>query len=117
MGEVSVKGLKLFGFHGCHPEEQKTGGRFEIDIRVETDLAESIKTDNVQHAIDYVALMTIAKTQMAVRCNLIETVASNIAHEIKLTYTKAKLIEVTVKKINPPVSFEVDHVSTTFQLN
>jgi 7,8-dihydroneopterin aldolase/epimerase/oxygenase len=117
MDEVSVKGLKLFGFHGCHPEEVKTGGRFEIDIHVESDMAKAIAGDNVEHAIDYVILMTIAKKQMQIRCNLIETVAANIAQEIKAVYSNSVRISVTVKKMSPPVSFEVDHVSTTFRLN
>lgn len=117
MGEVSVSGLKFFAFHGCHPGEQLTGGYFLVDISVEKDMAAEVSTDRIADALDYVALMQVAERQMNVRCNLIETVAHNIASEIKASFQGVGRTKVCVKKLQAPVSFEQDYVSATIVLD
>lgn len=113
MGNISVRGLKFYAFHGCYPEEKKTGGRFEVDISVTTDFSISTQTDDVTNAINYVQLMEIASSQMQVRRNLIETVAEAIGNEIKSAFPEAGRIEVCVRKMTAPVLYDHDYVSAT----
>ena len=111
MGEVQVNGLRFQAFHGCHPDERKIGGIFEVDILVNVDLRSAAVSDNLNDAIDYVALMEIASKEMKKRRDLIETVAQDIADKIKQKYSRAKSVEVTIKKPSAPVIFELDFVA------
>lgn len=111
MGSVQVKGLKFYAFHGCHPDERRVGGKFEVDIDVETDVEQAAYSDNLEDTVDYVVLMQIAEKQMKLRRDLIETVAQDIANDIKIRYAIAKKVEVTIKKHCAPVKYEIDYVS------
>lgn len=111
MGLVKVKGLKFHAFHGCHPQERAVGGKFELDIEVETDIKMAAQSDDLTHTIDYVKLMQIAEKHMKTRRDLIETVAQNIANEVKGEYTIAQKVEVVIKKHCAPVKYEIDYVA------
>jgi 7,8-dihydroneopterin aldolase/epimerase/oxygenase len=111
MARIKVMGLSFHAFHGCHPHEQRTGGVFEVDIIVDGDFSKARASDDVDDAVDYVRLMEIAKDQMTVRCNLIERVAQNIANAVSSVYTNTDRIEVIVRKMSPPLSFQLQHVS------
>jgi dihydroneopterin aldolase len=115
MDKISVKGLKFFAFHGCHPLEAKTGGEFEVDILIETDFKSAIGSDSIDCAIDYVMLMEVAKEQMRIRCNLIETVAHNILCEIQKRITTPHKLWVTVHKLKAPVEYDLQRVSVTVE--
>lgn len=111
MDKVIVNGLRFHAKHGCHPEERNTGGVFEVDIIVDTDFTPAIEKDQIALAIDYVTLMTIAKTEMEQPRNLIETVAEAIGSAILSHYQIAKRCEITLKKLHPPVSFDLSYVA------
>jgi dihydroneopterin aldolase len=115
MDRILVEGLKFFAFHGCHPLEAKIGGEFEVDILVETDFKTAIDSDSIDCAIDYVMLMEVAKEQMQIRCNLIETVADNILHEIQARIKSPHKIRVTVHKLKAPVEYDLQRVSVTVE--
>lgn len=112
-----MAGLRFYAFHGCHPEEQHTGGRFEVDISVRKDMSAEVASDQIKDALDYVALMDLAEEQMNIRCNLIETVANNIAQQIKVQFENVGRVEVCVRKLNAPVKQEQEYVSATIVLD
>jgi dihydroneopterin aldolase len=111
MARLSVVGLEFFAFHGCHPLEQKTGGRFRVDIHIDGDFSEAEKTDKIESAIDYVMLMNLAEKQMSIRCNLIETVAKNIADGIADRFSSFYRIEAIVYKLKAPLKHQNSYVS------
>jgi len=114
MAEICVQGLKYHAYHGCHPSEQSTGGKFEVDILVVTPGDIEAKSDEISDAIDYVRLMAISAEQIAVRSNLIETVAFRIATAIKGEYPLIERVEVTLRKMNAPVQYDHDFVSVKY---
>lgn len=113
MARVSVIGQEVFSYHGCHPLEKSTGGRFEVDVHIDVDFTEAIQSDDVSFATDYVLVMEIVKSQMDIRSNLIETAAKNIMDALWLTFNKASRIEVCVRKLQPPVTHVINNVSVT----
>lgn len=113
MGNITVRALKFFAFHGCHPGEANTGGPFEVDISVDIDFSKVQFSDDINDAVNYVALMEIASAQMQVRRNLIETVANSIGTEVKKRFPQSGRVEVCVRKMAVPVSFEHEYVSAT----
>ena len=110
METVSVHGIKIFGYHGCMPEEQLIGTWFEIDVDVAADLAHASHTDNIADTTNYVTIVEIVRREMAIRSNLIEHVGRRILEAIK-SELRSPTATVVVKKLNPPVAAEPDYVS------
>ncbi|MEZ4721424.1 MAG: dihydroneopterin aldolase [Flavobacteriales bacterium] len=111
MATIEVKGLKFHAFHGCHPEERRVGGPFEVDVQIEADITKAAGSDNLEQAIDYVRIMGLVQTEMNNRCDLIETVAVNIGNSIRANLGVVGSIRVAVRKIQPPVGYELSSVS------
>ena len=113
MDKVEVNGLSFHAKHGCHPEERKTGGQFEVDIVVHCSFTDAAHSDNIDDAIDYVELMDIARLSMEHPRNLIETVAREIAEKILERFQQAEEVRVTLKKLKPPVVYALDFVAVS----
>ncbi len=101
MNTVHLRNLKFHAYHGLYDGEEKTGGPFEVDIAVHYNTNGPVTT--LSQTINYVHLFEIVKQQMAVRCNLIETVAENICSNIYEVFPFIHEIEVSVFKCSPPV--------------
>lgn len=111
--KVVVSGLAIHAKHGCHAEERRTGGPFEVDITVEGDFSAAASSDEIDDAIDYVTLMDLAKDEMSKPRNLIETVAKELADRILDQFASVDNVEVTIKKLQPPVEHHIGYVSCT----
>ncbi|MBA3705892.1 MAG: dihydroneopterin aldolase [Bacteroidetes bacterium] len=111
MNKITVEGIKLYAFHGCLEEEGKIGANYIVDVTMETDFTEAAKTDDLSKTIDYVAVYSIVKTQMAIRSKLIEQVGQRIVNELKKEMKGLKKVKVKVTKLNPPINGNVERVS------
>lgn len=115
MAIVSIHNLKVYGYHGCLPEEAVVGTQFKFDIDVETDFTKACKTDELKYAVDYVEISRIVQEQMAIRNNLIETVVKRIVVKIRERYPEALNIKVRLYKMNPPAGADLESVSVTLE--
>lgn len=111
MATVSIHQLKVYGYHGCLPEEAVIGTMFKFDIDVETDFTKAYETDDLNYAVDYVEIVRIVKEQMAIRNNLIETVVKRVVDKIRERYPNAGKIKARLYKMNPPANGDLDSVS------
>ncbi|MBI4931781.1 MAG: dihydroneopterin aldolase [Bacteroidetes bacterium] len=111
MGKLFVEGMKFHAFHGCNPDEAKTGGDYLVDVTVDTDFTKPSSSDKLSDAVDYVAIYNITKKEMSVRSNLIEHVAQRIHDSLRKKFPSVNKIKVKVVKINPPVGGEAKSVS------
>ena len=113
MDKVRVHGLRFHAKHGCHPEERLVGGVFEVDVTVNAVFDHAASSDNIEDAIDYVRIMTLCESVMRRPRNLIESVAKEIGLEILNAFDGASSVEVTVRKMKPPVAYDLSHVSVS----
>lgn len=111
MGVVSVKGIKVRAFHGCIDEEALVGGEFTVNVNVSAPFEPAYTTDNLEKAIDYVAISEIVINEMAIRSKLIETVAHRIIIAIEKLYHWASEVDVTIIKHRAPIEKDVAEVS------
>lgn len=116
MDKIEVKGMRFHAYHGCHPGERQVGGLFEVDVELAVDLAGFKRTDEITSTIDYVAVMHVVRDEMDQPKNLIEAVAASIGHRLRERFSQAREARVTVRKLSPPVGYEVDYVSTTIKV-
>jgi 7,8-dihydroneopterin aldolase/epimerase/oxygenase len=97
-------------------EEAVIGGDYVINISLFGDFSNAASTDKLENTVDYVDVFTIVKKEMAVRSNLIESVAKRIADSLKTSYPAISKLSVEVIKKNPPTGGEVDEVSVIVEL-
>lgn len=98
------------------PEEAVIGGDYVINISLSGDFSKASSTDKLENTVDYVDVFNIVKKEMAIRSNLIESVAKRIAEKLKTSYTAISKLSVEVIKMNPPTGGEVDEVSAIVEL-
>ena len=109
---VQINKLKLFGYHGVFKEEAIVGGQFEINIAVSYE--EDGHITELYETINYVKLLEITKKVFSIKSDLLESVAQNIAAEIIEENNFIKNINISIEKLNAPISNFTGTVSVIF---
>ena len=78
------------------------------EVGYETKTAE--ENDNLNKTIDYVDVYNCIKKEMSVPSKLLETVLERIVVSIKSLDKKILFVDVSIKKLNPPIGGCVDSV-------
>ncbi|RKR83145.1 dihydroneopterin aldolase [Mucilaginibacter gracilis] len=107
MVKVALQGVKFFAYHGFYPEEQVLGNHFIIDVSVEFPQQHHYSDDEIAHTINYEQLYAMVDTEMCHTRKLLETVVQGIIDRVKVAYTFAEIIKVSITKQNPPLAGEV----------
>ncbi|MBK9175330.1 MAG: dihydroneopterin aldolase [Flavobacteriales bacterium] len=113
MGLIEVKGIRVFAFHGCLPEEERIGGQYRVDVCVNGDFLAAEDSDRLNDTIDYGRVTDLVREQMAVRSKLIEHVAGRILSSLKAEWPGRGTWTVCVVKERPPVRGDVDEAVYT----
>ena len=116
MGKIYLKNIRIYANHGCMVEEGKIGSDYVVNLMVKTDLSLSSKTDRLEDTVDYVALNSIVKDEMAIRSKLLEQVATRILLRILKEHTTVTFAKVKVAKKNPPIGGNVEEVAINREL-
>lgn len=98
---ISIKKLRLFGFHGLHVEERTAGAEYEVAMEIFFE-AKALIT-RLDETIDYVRVHEIIRLEMENPRPLLETVGMEIANRVKEVYPQIMEINITISKINPPL--------------
>lgn len=108
---VEVNGVEVFAFHGCMEEEAKLGGKFIVDVALETDFMKAAQTDELKDTIDYVKVREIIVEEMNVRSKLIEHAGHRILERFKQEFPLLKNSVIKVTKVSPPIGGVVKNVA------
>ncbi|HMK06298.1 MAG TPA: dihydroneopterin aldolase [Flavobacterium sp.] len=111
MGNIKLKNIRTFSFHGCLEEEGKIGSDYTVDLEIKTDLRKSSVSDNLEDTVDYVMLNRIVVEEMAIRSKLLEHVAHRIIARIFKEIPAISRIILAVSKVNPPIGGDVESVT------
>jgi 7,8-dihydroneopterin aldolase/epimerase/oxygenase len=112
MFSIKVNNLKLFGYHGVHKEEAIVGGQFLINLSV--DFEENAIVEKLEQTLNYVRLVEIVKEIFATRCELLETLSQKIALKIETENNFIKNINISIEKLNAPISNFTGKVSVHY---
>lgn len=115
VGTIDVCGIRAVGRHGVLPEEQARPQPFEVDLRIEADFTKAAASDRIEDTVDY-ALVTeaVARTVELESYRLLERLADRIAG-VCLTLPDVKAVEVSVRKLRPPIPVHVSSVGVTLR--
>ncbi len=111
MGKIRVTNIRVYAYHGCLIEEKKIGSDYRVDVEIEADLAQSAKSDQLSHTIDYVVINGIVKEEMGIASHLLETVCERILGRFFLEDQRIQKATVAVSKLNPPIGGDVEMVT------
>lgn len=110
--EICVNRIKVYAYHGCHPQERVVGGDFFVSISALVDVEPSAwRDDQLEGTADYSRFVSIVRREMAVPSNLLEHVAARIASSVLAECPSVQKVSVTIEKENPPLGVLCDGVS------
>ena len=111
MGNIKLKNIRTYSYHGCLIEEGKIGSDYTVDLEIKTDLRKSSISDNLEDTVDYVLLNRIVTEEMNIRSKLLEHVAHRIITRIFKEVPSISRIILGVSKLNPPIGGDVEAVT------
>lgn len=110
---ITIKGLRIYAYHGVFPQENRVGNYFSVDTVLRFTCPEAVNNDSLDSTINYADVVEIIKTEMAKPSKLIEHVTGRIQHAVSDKYPQITGGEISVTKIRPPLSAELESVSFT----
>jgi 7,8-dihydroneopterin aldolase/epimerase/oxygenase len=113
MALIAIEGMEFFAYHGCFEEERIIGGRFIVDLYLETDTAVAESTDDIHKTVNYQKVYEVVKKEIEIESKLLENLAKRIADSATSKFPAISGLSVKVSKLNPPVGGKVEKVSVT----
>jgi 7,8-dihydroneopterin aldolase/epimerase/oxygenase len=112
MFTVHLNKLIFFAHHGVHDEEGIVGTNFEVSVSVNFNAPEKVVALN--DTINYVSVFNIIKNRFAIPERLLETLAQHITADIYAMDNRITTINISIDKINPPISNFIGSVGVTY---
>lgn len=109
--KITINNAQYYSYHGVKKEEQKLGGKYQVDLDLYYDAKAAILKDDVNAAVNYEeAMFCISEVISNESYNLIETVANEILNSVMERFSFLYKANVRVRKLNPPLKRIVDNV-------
>ncbi len=99
---VHLHNLIFNGFHGIHEEEKILGNEYIIDASLEFHESVEVIT-HIHDTINYATIYNFIKKRMSISTPLLETIVMEIGNEIHNEFPQLKSIEISIKKLYPPI--------------
>lgn len=115
-GFVCLNNVRFHARHGVMPQERATGGEFVVSLRAKYPLAAAIESDDVADTINYAEILEIINKEMLKPSCLLENAAGRIGRSIFMRFPKVESVDITLAKINPPMSADIDSASVELHL-
>lgn len=105
---IELQGLSVFGRHGFHEEERRTGQRFLVDLWVDLESEAAAASDRIEETVDYRKLAGLVEDVFAGPSHLlIEALAGTVASRVLSSFEEVRAVRVRVRKpdvvLQPPV--------------
>ena len=110
MEKITIKDIKLVGFHGLYDHEKRDGVNLGFDVELFFENQINNSDDNINETINYVEVIdTIKRVNSSGSFDLLETLCNKILNEIMKLFSPLKLV-VRVRKFELPVDAELSFV-------
>ncbi len=115
MHKVLLEGMLFHARHGFFEEENRIGGKFEVNAEITTNFSESMRSDEIDGTIDYSKVHELIADEMKTPSKLLEHLGSRIIDKIYSAFPQAENIKLKISKLNPPISGEIERVSISIE--
>jgi len=103
MGQLILHNMEFYAHHGHFKEERIIGGRFTVDLVIDTDISKAAETDDLEDAVDYSKIYEVVRTEMSQPSHLLEHLAKRIIDAVYTISGNISQVTVTVSKLNPAI--------------
>ena len=86
------------------------GGEYLVNAIVEIDTSQAEQNDLLKSTVDYVSVYNVLKKEMSIPSKLLEVVLERIIEGIKKIDNNIDSVDVSIKKLSPPIGGNVDSV-------
>jgi 7,8-dihydroneopterin aldolase/epimerase/oxygenase len=108
---IRLHNAVFYAYHGNLSEEKTLGGKFHVDVEMETDFSAAAEHDKLRETIDYESIYNLVQDMvMQQNFHLIETLAKRIADAILAAHPAVTAVVVRVRKPAAPVKGVIDYV-------
>lgn len=113
--EITLTGVRAYGYHGVFEEERREGQEFVVDVTLHVSAAAAVASDDVADTVHYGEVAErIVELVGGDPLNLIEGVAARIADDL-LTWDLVMMASVTIHKPHAPITVPFSDVSVTIR--
>jgi 7,8-dihydroneopterin aldolase/epimerase/oxygenase len=100
---IQLTGIRCYGYTGYLPEERFLGQWFEVDLRMEVDLAAAGQSDRIEDTLDYRSVIAAVKEIISTaKFDLVEKLAETIITTV-LAFDKVQQVELKLHKPAAPI--------------
>lgn len=111
LSRITIKNAQYYAYHGVRKEEQKLGGKYEVDLDMWYDAKPAFIKDDVNYALNYEeAMFLISEVMLNEQYNLIETIANEILNAVMEKFPPLMKAQVRVRKLSVPLRRTIDCV-------
>lgn len=111
---VTLDRIRLYARHGVMAQERKVGNLFEVSVTLSYEGKIPV-SDSLDDTINYAAVASAVREEMAEPSQLLEHVAFRIARRVQaLDGSKVCSGSVTVAKVTPPLGMAIAAASATY---
>lgn len=103
MGQLILENMEFYAFHGHYDEERTIGGRFTVDLIIDTNMSQAAESDLLGDTVDYSRVYALVRAEMDKPSRLLEHLAMRIIKAVYTVSDRITLVKVTVSKLNPAV--------------
>jgi len=115
--KININGLRLYAYHGVHPEENKLGQEFEIDLVLTVNRPVTLEKDRLDQVLSYWdAMKTVKEVFTGKTFKLLENAAQTILESLA-EYPQIKHAEINLKKLTPPIPVTIKFVGIIMAMN
>ena len=118
MDKISVRGLKIFAYHGVNEEEKIDGQNFVFDIDAFVDISVPCKTDDVEDTVSYAKIIKeTTKIFTSQKDDLLERAAQRVADGLFESFDKIQSLRILLKKPEAPIKADFEYVGVEIYRN
>lgn len=112
MDEIRIDNLEVYGGHGVHADEKRTGQPFFVNAVLYTDIRQAGETDELTHTTHYGQVCRlIHKLLREKKYDLLEAAAEHTAEQILLQFPRVVSLDLEIRKPRAPIGLPFDSVS------
>lgn len=111
MAVIKLENMKIYAHHGCYSQEQKVGGRFNVNLQYRVDTSIPEQTDDITQTVSYLDVYQLVREEMAIPSAILEHVGRRIIDALQLKYPAITAASVAITKLAPPLGGELEGVT------
>ena len=105
---ILLENIRFFAYHGVAPQETTVGNEFVVSLRLKTDIARAMESDDVADTVNYAEIHQAVKEEMDIHSKLLEHVAGRIVRRLFNDFPTIERIDLKLSKRNPPMGADIE---------